>query len=521
MPLPTHGFRGVALGLAAVCMLPAVPGAPGRPALAVLVVVDQFRGDYLDRFGREFSGGLARVLRHGVVFTDGHQDHAITETALGHATVLSGRSPAATGIVSNRRGVGDSSVTLVGAPGPGASPRRFQGSALLDWLRVRDPAARALAVSRKDRGAILPVGRGKADVYWYAAGRFTTSTWYRATLPDWLEAWNARRGAAKLAGRAWTTLRAVSTYPEPDTVPYENGGRDVAFPHRLPADTAATERAIEITPWVDSLTLDVALEGVRSLRLGRRNGTDLLVVSLSATDAIGHRWGPDSREVHDQLLRLDAMLGAFLDSLNELVPRERTVVALTGDHGVQSFPEHGTGGRTSLTPMLRDLRAKTGPAIDIEEASGAVLADTTALRRRGLDPDSLATAMAARVARLQGVQAVFTPRTLASAPGTDEQSRLWRKTIPRAQPWLVAASLAPGWIWSDGPGSADHGTTAYDDTHVALAFLVPGAAPARVTRRVITEDIGPTLAALAGVRPTEPVTGQVLREVTATRSAAR
>jgi len=502
-------------------MLPAALGAPARPALEVLIVVDQFRGDYLDRFGGEFRGGLARVRRDGVIFTDGHQDHAITEPAPGHATVLSGRSPAATGIVSNRRGVADSAVRLVDAIGSGASPRRFQGSTLLDWLRARDPGTRALSVSRKDRGAILPIGRGMADVYWYVAGRFTTSTWYRGSLPDWLVAWNARRGAAKLAGRAWTTLRAASSCPEPDSVPYENGGRDVAFPHRLPAETAAAERAVEITPWIDSLTLDVALDGVRAMRLGRRDGTDLLVVSLSGTDAVGHRWGPDAREVHDQLLRLDAMLGGFLDSLGALVPRDRIVVALTGDHGVQSYPEHGKGGRASITAMLRDLRARVGSGIDIAEASGAVLADTAALRSRGLDPDSLSASMAAQVARTRGVAAVFTPRTLASAPASDEQARLWRKTIPRAQPWLVAASLEPGWIWSDGPGSADHGTTAYDDTHVPIAFLVPGAAPDRVTRRVTTEDVGPTLAALAGVQPTEPVTGQVLREVTTTRSAAR
>ncbi|HEX5818045.1 MAG TPA: alkaline phosphatase family protein, partial [Gemmatimonadales bacterium] len=303
MPLTSWSRRGAALGLAAVFTLPAP--APQPPALAVLIVVDQLRGDYLDRFGDDFHGGLGRFAREGVHYTDAHQDHAITETAPGHATTLSGRSPASTGIVGNRFGVGDSTAPLLGVKGPGASPHRFRGTTLHDWLRARDPGTRALSVSRKDRGAILPIGRAKADVYWYAEGRFTTSIWYRPALPAWLEAWNARRGAARLAGRAWTLSRPESAYPEPDAMPYENGGRDIEFPHVLPADTTVAEDAVGSSPWVDSLTLDVALEGVRALRLGQRKGTDLLVVSLSATDIVGHRYGPDSREVHDQLLRLD------------------------------------------------------------------------------------------------------------------------------------------------------------------------------------------------------------------------
>jgi arylsulfatase A-like enzyme len=523
MPLTSLARRGVALGFAAVVTLPA--DAPRPPRLEVLVVIDQFRGDYFDRYGAAFDGGLARFAREGVVFTDAHQDHAITETAPGHATTLSGRSPASTGILANRLGVLDSASPLLGVKGPGASPRRFQGTTLADWLRARDSATRVLSVSRKDRGAILPIGRAKTDVYWYESGRFTTSAWYRPALPAWLDAWNARRGAAKLAGRSWTLSRPESDYPEPDSMAYENGGRGVTFPHRFPADTAAAEGAVGASPWADSLTLDVALEGVRVLQLGRRAGTDLLVVSLSATDAVGHRYGPDSRELRDHLLRLDGWLGTFLDSLGALVPAERTVFVLTADHGVQPFPERGAGGRASLTALLRDTRATLqlaqGAAFGIEDESGLVLADTAALRAKGVSPDSLAQLMARAAEGLPGVRQVFTPASLAAAPPRDEEARLWRKAIPGTQPWLVAVSLQPGWQWSDGPGSTGHGTTNRQDTHVALAVLRPGVAPARVTRRVTTEDIGPTLAALAGVRPSEAVTGQVLPEIVKARTTSR
>ncbi|MEP6992751.1 MAG: alkaline phosphatase family protein, partial [bacterium] len=169
-------------------------GAPARPTLVVLITIDQFRADYLDRFGAQLTGGLARLSRNGARFTNAFHDHAITETAPGHATLLAGRFPRSTGIMMNRVGVEDDDSPLIaGGVGAGASPKRFAGTTLVDWLRASDPASRALSVSTKDRAAILPVGKSKSDVYWYSPdGRFTTSSYYRATLPDWVVAWNRR-----------------------------------------------------------------------------------------------------------------------------------------------------------------------------------------------------------------------------------------------------------------------------------------------------------------------------------------
>lgn len=499
------------------------PGAAaGRPSLIVLVAVDQMLPAYFTRYAREFSGGLGRLHREGILFTDARQDHAVTETAPGHATMLSGRSPAATGIVSNRLGVSDPAHELVGAPGWGASPWRFRGTTLYDWLLARDSGAAVLAVSRKDRGAILPVGRGGRDVYWYDGGGFTTSTWYRRELPDWLVRWNARRGAARLAGVEWSTLRDPATYAEADSQAYEHEGADVAFPHRIPRDTSLALANLDHFPWMDSLTLDVALEGAKALRLGARGRTDLLVVSLSATDVIGHAWGPASREIHDHLLRLDLWLGQFLDSLGTMVPASETVVAFTADHGVVPFPEAGgPGGRTSLAPVVRDLEGEYGrrfrTRFAIQASSGLLSADVAALRARGVNVDSLSRVLARRVGALPGVAAVITPATIEARARSSEEARLWQKTVPSDFGWLMAASLKPGWIWADSRGWTTHGTTAPDDTHVPLIFLVPGRTATRVARRVTTEDIGPTLAALAGVPPTEPVTGKALPEVTSRR----
>ncbi|HEX5818245.1 MAG TPA: hypothetical protein VFY20_05185, partial [Gemmatimonadales bacterium] len=187
------------------------------------------------------------------------------------------------------------------------------------------------------------------------------------------------------------------------------------------------------------------------------------------------------------------------------------------------FPERGTGGRGSLTALLRatggTLRERHGSTFGFALVSGLLVADTAALRARGVRVDSLAAALAQAASRVTGVREVFTPAGLAAATG--EEARLWRKAIPTTQPWLLAASLEPGWQWSDGPGSTGHGATDRDDTHVPIVVLRPGLAPARVTRRVTTEDIGPTLAALAGARPAEPVTGQVLKEIISTRVTSR
>lgn len=521
--LPLRGLSAIVLAAAAAPV--AAQSAP-RPRLEVLIVVDQLRPDYFARYGAQFTGGLARFLQSGVVFTNAFQDHALTETAPGHSTLLSGRTLSSTGIFANDLGVIDSgTVLLPGVPGkgtrwPGSSPRRFRGTALYDWLLVRDSATQVLAVSRKDRAAILPVGRARGGVYWWATGVFTTSSWYADSVPPWLSAWNQRGGPGALTGREWGLLRDPASYAEADSMAYENsefGEADYTFPHRLPADTARMMRKLRDYPWMDSLTLDLALDGVRNTRLGQREGTDLLVVSLSTTDAIGHAYGPNSMEQHDQLLRLDHWLGWFLDSLAVLVPGDRTVLALSADHGVQPFPEAtGNEGRISLKPLAgrvaRDYQARYRIPLTITWDLGLLSADTEALRRRGVNIDSLADSLAREARQLPGVSRVFTPRSLARAVPGDEEARLWRRSIPPSQGWLVAAVSQPGWIWTDTPGWTNHGSTQALDRHVPLIFMGTGLAPRRVSRRVTTEDIGPTFAALAGVSPTEPVTGRALPE---------
>ena len=225
------------------------------PRLVVFLTIDQMRADYVDRWAPQLTGGLARLRQHGAVFTNAYQDHANTETAPGHSVTMSGRFPRSTGIVSNTTGVLDPQSPLLTSRDAPASPYRFRGSVLIDWIRARDPRARALSVSRKDRGAILPLGRAKQSAFWYATsnGEFTTSRYYADTLPAWVRGINARRTAQSLAGKAWTLMLPESAYAEPDSEPIENNGLAFTFPHVLPADTARAAGELPYTPWMDEL----------------------------------------------------------------------------------------------------------------------------------------------------------------------------------------------------------------------------------------------------------------------------
>jgi len=320
------------------------------------------RPDYLTRFESQLAGGLGRLYRGGAFFTNAYHDHAITETAPGHSVTMSGRFPVHTGISANTAGVTDSALPLIDAPGVGASPFRFRGTTLVDWLIAKDPRTRALSVSRKDRAAILPIGRSKQPVFWYVPnGIFTTSTYYGSTLPDWVKAFNARRLPASYAGRAWQLLLPDTAYHEPDSVPTEANGVGFLFPHPGPASADSTALTLADFPWMDDITLQFALAGVNALNLGAGPETDVLAISLSTTDAVGHHYGPDSRELHDQILRLDRSLGVFLDSLFRVRNQRDVVIDLTADHGLTAYPEvhaHDPNNgaiRVDIRPVLQRL----------------------------------------------------------------------------------------------------------------------------------------------------------------------
>lgn len=497
---------------------PPAAAPAGQPTLVVMITIDGFRADFLERFGPQLQGGLGRLKNGGAWFTNAHQDHGITETAPGHASLLSGRFPRSTGIIANLIGVIDEASPLLGFSGVlGASPRRFKGTELIDWMRAKDPRSRALSVSMKDRAAILPIGTSKEQVFWYPGdGDFTTSKYYRDTLPSWVVQFNARHLPEKYAGKAWAPLLPASAYPEPDSVPIEGGGTDFVFPHMLPADAQQAASLIRTTPFIDEVTVAFALEGVRALHLGEGPQTDLLAVSLSATDLINHRLGPDSRETHDEVLRVDRQIGILLDSLFKMRDPSRVIVALSADHGFTPIPElapatvvpHPT--RVTLLPVLAKMRAQLA-AIRVDTTAiildqQVVVFDRQAFKNSKVSADSMVTLFRNEALKVPGVARVDRPRDLIKGDTVgDPITRRWVHQIPLNYPAELVTTLTRGSIWAGIV--ATHGSPYDNDTNVPVLFYGPGFAPGRYTDFVRTVDIGPTLARRLGVTPLEKLDG--------------
>lgn len=492
-----------------------------RPTLVVMLTIDGFREGNLVKFGPQLRGGLARLTSGGAWFTDAHQDHAITETAPGHASLLSGRFPRSTGIAANLLGVIDETSALLGYSGVvGASPRRFHGTTLVDWIKSQDPGSRALSVSMKDRGAILPIGTSKQQVYWYPGdGEWTTSRYYADSLPNWVVKFNERHLPMTYFGKSWTPLLPDSAYHERDSVAIEGGGTDFVFPHLLPADSMAAASLIRTMPFMDDVTVAFALAGVEALHLGQGPGTDVLAVSLSANDLINHRFGPDSKEAHDEVLRVDRTIGVLLDSLFKLRDPSRVVVALAADHGFATIPELDPPTmtprptRVTLNAALQSIRARLKAlhvdTMAVEVDQQVVVIDRAAFAKAHVNADSILSFFQQVAKQIPGVARIDRFRDLLKGDTiNDPITRRWTHQIPPDYPVELVATLTRGSIWAGLV--ATHGSPYDYDSNVPMIFYGPGVAPGRYAGFVRTVDIAPTLAQLLGVKPLESLDGVVL-----------
>lgn len=360
-------------------------------------------------------------------------------------------------------------------------------------------------------------------MYWYAGGRFTTSRYYRDTLPDWVNRFNVRRMPQNLAGKSWILMLPDSAYKEPDSVSVEMHGRNFVFPHRLPDDSAAAAAASLATPWMDEITLDLALDGLNALSLGKAPQTDVLSISLSATDAIGHGFGKDSREMHDNVLRLDRNLGAFIDSLFKLRDSSRIAFALTADHGVATIPElvppsvnprpvrvSAADFDTSLRTVIISAKLDTN-LVAMDQQIVLVDRDLAALNDRTKALDNALSLFAARARSLPGVARVDRFQDLLRGDTiNDPIARRWVHQFPATSNVGLVITLTPFSIFGEG-SVATHGSPYDYDSHVPLIFMGPWFARGRYGEFARTVDLAPTLAEIADVKPSEKLDGVVLR----------
>ena len=304
-------------------------------------------------------------------------------------------------------------------------------------------------------------------------------------------------------------------------MPAESGGRDIAFPHALPDDGVDAANIIRGTPFIDEITVALALEGVRQLGLGAGPQTDLLAVSLSSTDYVGHRFGPDSREMHDQVLRDDRTIGVLIDSLYRLRDSSRIVIVLTSDHGVGSIPEVATANgspdatRVDVHDALEAARERLHAAgvdtLAIDVDPPLVFVDRKAFAGHDLPPDSALAAFIAAAKRVPGVRRVDPFLALIADSLRSPLARRWAHQLPANVNVAAIVTLDSLSTW--GGTVASHGSAYDHDSHVPLIFYGAGVKPGRHSEFVRTVDIGPTIGDLVGVQATERVDGRMLNSV--------
>lgn len=509
---------GAAVLLLPACRPPASRVAPGGPKLILFLAVDQMRADYLERFRPLWTGGFQRLLEAGTVFTEARHEHALTETSPGHATLATGLIPRHHGIVENYwydRQKGET-VYSVDDERHGSSPAKLLGSTLGDWLKQADPFSRVWSVAGKDRAAVLMGGKRADGAFWYdrRKGRMTTSSYYRRGRPAWLDDRELKSYAGGLFGAEWQpSPRTAAVLADPEAralygiLEADEGDFPNRFPHLggdlTPVPDASFYGSIYGSPFLDELTGMAAERLLVAERLGQDEHPDLLFVSFSATDTVGHTFGPNSPELLDTLLRLDQVLGRLLDRAEQEVGRGNLLISLSSDHGVVPLPEvdarlGGSARRLDNGALL--CFQSIGRRLSCPECISAYWTlDEEELRARKVERLAFEREVAQLVASCAEVEKVWTRSELEPGEGpADPMGRLFAASyFPGRSPDFLL-QLRAGYLPNRAVGTT-HGTPHDYDRHVPWIVLIPGGKPGQISERVATVDVAPTVAKLAGI----------------------
>ncbi len=518
LPRPWH---------AALVLLALIPAAwasayNARPKLVVVIVIDQFRGDYLERYRDQFGDGGFRIfLDRGAYFTDCNYDYANTRTGPGHATLFTGSYTSGHGIVANEwwdplkkkrvTSVQDDATKLVGvtSSASGSSPHNLLSDTLGDELKLSTSGqARVFAISLKDRASVLPAGFSGDGAYWIdpKSGVWVTSTYYRQDLPEWARNFNGSHRTDKYWNREWkdsdgNVLGSTA----------QRKGKD--------GNPAGFYEVVGSTPFANDYEFEFAKELILYEKLGTGPATDLLSISLSANDILGHQVGPDSSRMRGMALELDRQLAEFITFLGHQVGLANVWIALSADHGIAPLPEFAKtlrlpaanldtdGLRNQINSMLsKKYTKKAEYLLDLDYPLAWLNEEAFAGRKEAEAESDAGEAM-----KQAGFLGYFTKSVLArgETPNT-EMGRRYAHSYSHYGGWYVMGVPSPFHVGITS--GTDHATPFSYDTHVPLAFYGLAFQPGMYRTHAEPVDLAVTLSSLLGINAPTHATGRVLNE---------
>ena len=514
-----------------------------RPKLVVGIVIDQMRYDYLYKYAKKYGkGGFRRLMKEGFSFDDAQYNYVPTFTGPGHTSIYTGSTPCMSGIVANdwydrQSGkmvycVQDDSMKTIGAPTREGqmSPRRELVSTIGDALKLSDGGkSKVIGISQKDRAAILPAGHRADAAYWLddSTGNFITSTYYMKALPDWVTKFNNRQLAKAYLSKPWYATLSLSAYTEsmPDDNPYEKPYKTESapiFPHNLPVlmEKNGGLGLIKATPFGDDLTKDFAIATIKNDSLGKHDETDMLTISFSSTDYVGHQFGTESIELEDTYIRMDKDLDTLLTFLDKYIGKKNVLVFLTADHGAavnaQYLMDRGVpAGYVDEKALLRKVNTyladKYGDSIALEFVNQQFYLNDKTIAEKKLDKGLIETEVANIALQCTGIERAIPAYKLDEV----NKDMINRKIVNGYYPIRsgdVIVNLSPNWLIYAKTGTT-HGAPYDYDAHVPLLLwggeIKHGATP---KEEAIT-NIAPTICWLLHIPNPDGCMGQVMGEV--------
>ena len=508
----------------------AKPTALAKPKLVVGIVIDQMRYDYLYRYYDKYTtGGFRRMMDGGFNARNNHYHYAATYTGPGHAAIYTGSAPALNGIVGNDfydRNLGrmtycaeDTTVSTVGNTGTAGkmSPRNLLVTTIGDQLKLAtDGRAKVIGIALKDRGAILPAGHAANGAYWFDSkdGNFISSTFYQPQLPQWVQDFNARKLPEQFISQKWQPLLAMNQYTEstPDDEAYEAslpGEAKAVFPHEFAVQTGGSKyEVLRTSPYGDEITKEFALAALKGEQLGQHDVTDMLCVSFSSPDYVGHAFGTHAVETEDQYLRLDKQLADLFAQLDGTVGKGQWLAFLSADHGVVDVPGFSQQYRIPSgvksygevgDAVKATLSTAYGPgAWMLSYFNQQVYLNHALLAEKKIAIQEVYELLRSALLKQKGVVNVVNFHNLNAEALPELQTTLFRNVYHPNRSGDFYVMQAPGWIEGRAKGTT-HGTTYAYDTHVPFLLYGWGIRPGQTLRRTHIHDIAPTVAALLGI----------------------